>query len=196
MSLSFFLWCFPAEFSELCSLFSFHVQSLGQILLSFLRFCFFLFCVFGFLHCVCHAYFLVTVEPFPALLKFHTSSSDTSWYSCIVIASLQSYVSLLLLLVVLRLLWCWFLLVLLLLLLQFCVVAPPLFSPLRLLFPLIRRFVYSGSFCILSSSSTCFFQPSSAFFCMLQLWLLLPVFLLVFPRAVTLTTPSSLSLRY
>ena len=158
------------------------------------------FCVFEIIRCVCPASFLVTVEPFPVLLEFCTTSSDTSSSSCIVFASLQSYASLLLL-VFLLLLWGWFLFPGLLLLLQFRVVAPPLFSPLRLLYPPILRFVCTSSFCIRSSfsvccGSRCSFQPSSAFFCMLRLQLLLPVFLLVFPHAAASTAPSSFSPRF
>ena len=88
-----------------------------------------------------------------------------------------------------------------LLLLQFRVAAPTLINPLRLLYPLLLPFVCSGSFCSCCSfsaccSSGCSFLPSSAFFRMLRLRLLLPVFLLVFPHAAASTAPSSLSQRF
>ena len=83
------------------------------------------------------------------------------------------------------------------------VVAPPLSRPLRLLYTPILRFICSGSFCIRSAFSAycgygCSFQSFSAFFRMLRLRLLLPIFLHVFPQphAAALASPSSLPPRF
>ena len=139
VSLSFFLRYFRAKFLCPVSCLLFFYVLLGHVLLSFLQFCFFVFCAFDIIQCVCPASFLVAVEPFTVFHEFLTSSSDGYSCSCIVLASLQSCASLLLL-VFLRLFGSWFLFRRLL---QFRVVAPPLFSTLRQLCPLILHFVYS-----------------------------------------------------
>ena len=139
------------------------------------------------------------MQPFP-VLDFHTSSSASSWFYCIVFASLQSWASLLLLLA--------FPLAVMGLVSVRGVaaapmvpaVAPPLFHPLWLLYPPLLHFVCSGLNCICSVffPHTAFPDgPSSLpprFFRMLRL--LLPIFLHVFPHAAAPAAPPILPPRF
>ena len=77
-----------------CSLFSFLIRSFGHSLFGFLRLCLSFLCLQRFtmrFSCV----FLSSFRPFPVPFAFHSSSLDTSWSSCIIFASLQSWASLL-----------------------------------------------------------------------------------------------------
>ena len=150
---------------------NFLVRSLRPRLLSFFD-SVFLFCTLESLQFLCPVSFFVTVQPFPVLI-FHTSSSASSGFT---VLSLLLYSPVLLSSScwVIPLFWGLVSVRWLAAAPTVSVVTPPLFRPLGLLCPLLRLLL----------SSLLFRIPHS--------WLLLLVFLFVFPRADAPVTPSRL----